>query len=45
MNGQMSLLCQKLIESPPNSRKSNPYKVYIEDQDGNTYSTKLQADV
>lgn len=43
MNNQVSLLKKKLSETPKHSQKTHPYKVYIEDQDGNTYSTKLHG--
>jgi hypothetical protein len=39
MNGQVSLLNKKLSEQP--EKKSAGIKVYIEDADGNSYSTRV----
>lgn len=39
MNGQVSLLNKKLSEQP--EKKTSGVKVYIEDADGNSYSTRL----
>jgi hypothetical protein len=43
MNGQVSLLNKKLSEQP--EKKSAGVKVYIEDADGNSYSTRLAPEV
>lgn len=42
MNGQVSLLNKKLSEQP--EKKTSGVKVYIEDADGNSYSTRLTSD-
>lgn len=39
MNGQISLLNKKLSEQP--EKKATGVKVYIEDADGNSYSTRI----
>jgi hypothetical protein len=44
MNGQVSLLNKKLSEAPQ-EKKLPSYKVYIEDDNGTSYSTKLHNDV
>jgi hypothetical protein len=41
MNGQVSLLNKKLSEVP-SDKKIPSYKVYVEDDNGSVYSTKLQ---
>lgn len=45
MSCPVSLLNKKLSQTANNPNKTNSYKVYIEDVDGNTYSTKLHSDV
>lgn len=45
MSCPVSLLNKKLSQTPNEPHKSNSYKVYIEDVDGNTYSTKLHSEV
>lgn len=45
MNIPVSLLNKKLSQTPSNPQHTNSYKVYIEDTDGNTYSTKLHSEV
>jgi hypothetical protein len=44
MNNQVSLLNKKISEAQP-EKKGQSLKVYIEDAEGNTYSTKLNQDV
>jgi len=44
MNGQVSLLNKKLSEAP--TQQTTPhYKVYIEDENGKVYSTKLHPEL
>jgi hypothetical protein len=44
MNGNISLLNKKLSEAT-SDKKSSQYKVYIEDDNGSVYSTKLHEEV
>ena len=44
MSVPVSLLKKDLTEVST-IKKTSPYKVYIEDHDGSTYSTKIPADV
>lgn len=44
MNNQISLLNKKMSEAQP-EKKGSSFKVYIEDSEGNTYSTKLTQDL
>jgi len=42
MNGQISLLNKKISEAATDKKKPT-YKIYLEDNTGTIYSTKLQA--
>lgn len=44
MDGHISLLNKKLSEAPSDTKTPN-YKVYIEDDSGSVYSTKLYEEV
>ncbi len=44
MNNQVSLLNKKISEAQTDKKTPN-FKVYIEDAEGNSYSTKLSEDV
>lgn len=45
-NNQVSLLNKKMSEMKETTiEKKTSYKVYIEDQSGNSYSTKLSDDI
>ena len=44
MDGHVSLLNKKLSEAA-NDKKTSNYKVYIEDDNGSVYSTKLYQEV
>lgn len=43
-NNQISLLNKKMSEAQPEV-KGKSYKVYVEDNEGNSYSTKLSGEI